>query len=646
MSGSAAPLDALKERLEALALTDPARLETRVAMANLWGFALLGLLVFLGVGIPVLVLLVVATQEDTASVLVQFLVHGGFLLPVMSWYVLKGLQVSFTPPEGIPLLPENEPRLWSMVEELAALLDAPAPQAILLDGSFNASAVQKPGLGAGPGHNTLVLGLPLMEALDEQELRAVIAHELGHFAGQDGRRWARIHRQGRAWSQLDEKLSRGEIKSILLNALVSRFSPWHACHAFVLARLMERKADRHAATASSPALMGTTLGKIAWQGMRLDQEFWPGLDRRALRREPRPDNLQEEIRSFLHKPSTMGRHRELVATLLEAETAPGDTHPCTRDRLEQLGCVPEATFERPPLLDSPSAASTLLEDREAMGKRLSREWHDASGTAWEERTKDGDAMRERLKELPDSPKDDTPVLELVERIGIIEALHGTAEALAAVEAWPEPLEKPGLLLLRGRLRIELERTGGREDIEAAQRLDPGCSITAIAWLLQDAWHDGDADRVKEMRSRRLELHANMENLREAVQELTPMDLFEASPVTEADKRTLGEKLTGLERLGAAWILRKTVPGGKELPPVHVIFLRLEETVVGRLSPEKRQEILAQADTRIREARVLDGWFFVQGFLVLRKGWELEAIRQVGEEMSRLPLGGCTASGLI
>lgn len=88
-----------------------------------------------------------------------------------------------------PLNPGREPVLFAFVTRVARAVGAPEPKRIEVDWSVNASASLGNGVAALFGHDlVLTLGLPLAGGLSVEELAAVLAHELGHFAQGAGMR--------------------------------------------------------------------------------------------------------------------------------------------------------------------------------------------------------------------------------------------------------------------------------------------------------------------------------------------------------------------------------------------------------------------------------------------------------------------------
>ncbi|WP_112469243.1 M48 family metallopeptidase [Streptomyces triticisoli] len=106
--------------------------------------------------------------------------------------VVRGMFMLRTPKDedvaGLPVTEADEPRLWALVRELADTAGTRAPDRIVLTGDVNAGVTERPRLlGLLPGPRRLHLGIPLMTGLSEAQLRAVLAHEYGHFTGGDTR---------------------------------------------------------------------------------------------------------------------------------------------------------------------------------------------------------------------------------------------------------------------------------------------------------------------------------------------------------------------------------------------------------------------------------------------------------------------------
>ncbi|MDX2601138.1 M48 family metalloprotease [Streptomyces caniscabiei] len=106
--------------------------------------------------------------------------------------LVRGLFMLRTPkgeePPGLPVTEADEPELWRTVRELADQVGTRAPSRIVLTADVNAAVAEDARLlGLLPGPRRLYLGVPLLQGLTEAQLRAVLAHELGHYSNSDTR---------------------------------------------------------------------------------------------------------------------------------------------------------------------------------------------------------------------------------------------------------------------------------------------------------------------------------------------------------------------------------------------------------------------------------------------------------------------------
>ncbi|MGY5059333.1 M48 family metalloprotease [Streptomyces sp. 900105755] len=157
--------------------------------------ALRALVLLCGFYLLSLVLLAVAAVVDVAAVTWAPDAFAGKIVIVsllLAVPVVRGMFMLRTPrgedPPGLPVTEADEPRLWALVRELAAATGTRAPDAVVLTGDVNAGVGEEPRLlGLRPGPRRLYLGVPLLTGLTEARLKAVLAHEYGHFTGGDTR---------------------------------------------------------------------------------------------------------------------------------------------------------------------------------------------------------------------------------------------------------------------------------------------------------------------------------------------------------------------------------------------------------------------------------------------------------------------------
>ncbi|QMU75104.1 M48 family metalloprotease [Streptacidiphilus sp. PB12-B1b] len=89
-------------------------------------------------------------------------------------------------PEGLRVSRQEQPRLWQLVEQAARAADVRAPHALWLTAGSGVAVRQSSWLlGLVPGARRARIGVPQLVGLTEQQLGALLAHELGHGSRQD-----------------------------------------------------------------------------------------------------------------------------------------------------------------------------------------------------------------------------------------------------------------------------------------------------------------------------------------------------------------------------------------------------------------------------------------------------------------------------
>lgn len=240
-------------------------------------------------------------------------------------------------------------------------------------------------LGLLPGRSVMVLGVSLLGTLHVDELRAVVAHELGHLHRRDLRLGGAVHRaraaMARAADALDGPIGRvfGAYESLFLRTTMR------------VARAQEEAADRAAVeiagpTATAEALLRTGVAALAYDwyvdryvSVLLEAGRWPA-------------DLISGFRRILDNPE---RAEELAGfrAELDAKTLdPYDSHPPLVERV--AAALALVASERDPAPSVP--AQTLLQDPEglerAVAARLGEsatgdpsagiEWEHAADEVW------------------------------------------------------------------------------------------------------------------------------------------------------------------------------------------------------------------------------------------------------------------------
>lgn len=380
----------LTQRLEAEAVKDPKAFR-RGTWLRLWGWLLGSQLV---VWAPLALLLagmaafpaffLTSERRNPPVALFAGLVALVFYVWVLASWVQRFL-FRRQPPAvvGVPMQPALHPGFYKTVQEAAATL-GPGFQAEGLDcwvaSAPTAYVVRLPGEGwfARP-RRRLVIGLPLLLALDEEEARTVFAHELRHMAAR--------HDRYRAFSELAFGLAQYVLQTTVPNASSVKRHGWRwlvdwletgYARMNVEQRMDERDADAYSARVFGPDTTARALSKWVVYSIWMDRDLWPLYWAKAADlHEPNvgPASL---LRDGLERGFPPGMLERCFREATAAVAYSNDSHPALTERLRHLGTAP--VMPRPA---RPSAAEVLFgEQLGAVAQEADSAWRYAIIPDW------------------------------------------------------------------------------------------------------------------------------------------------------------------------------------------------------------------------------------------------------------------------
>jgi Zn-dependent protease with chaperone function len=389
---------ALVERLDAYARIAPDAYKQRVRLLAFAGyaylFAMLGVLLASFVALGYLVL-----AHDVYGALAAKL---GFVLVVLIWSILSSLSVRVGSPQGVAIEEPNAPKLFAVIDDLRQRLRSPKLHRVLLTDDFNMGVAQVPRLGLFAGYrNYLVVGMPMLSALDVEQCRAVLAHEFGHLSGSHGKFGTWIYRIRTTWMQLLKRLHDGRHwGSFLFTWFFDRYAPYFFAYTYVLARTVEYEADRRAAEVSSPAIMAGALIACELRGRVINEKFWPGFLERHNRDEHAPSTAFMELAEVARGPLPIDS-RQWLAAALERPAEIADSHPSLGQRVAALGFSDSTARElwSDGVIEQ-SAADDFFEDRVGgFREQLGLHMQSVLEPEWQQRVQRREEGRRSMVEL-------------------------------------------------------------------------------------------------------------------------------------------------------------------------------------------------------------------------------------------------------
>jgi Zn-dependent protease with chaperone function len=449
-------------------------------------------------------------------------------LAVFAVAVLMSVWVRSPSPEGRRLERVEAPELFELIHVLRKELRAPRIHEVRLDGgAFNAGVGQYPRLGIfGPYRNVLVVGLPLLLGLPAEELRAVLAHELGHVSRRHGRTSAWIYRLRVTWERVGLQLEAlGTPGSFLLRPFARWYVPRFERASLALARAHEHEADEAAVLAAGADTAASTLARFEVGNARLTERFWPELWKRADREPSPPPLLGPMGRALRDAGEDLDADLWLVEAL-DADPASETTHPSLRARLAALGLDPERVRPRPARVTTSAADVLLGKERLAeLTAELDARWQEDAGELWREQYDEARAGEAKLAELEARGAwQALPADDLREYAGLVSRLRGLASAR---DAWErvldlEPEDGEAFLAL-GELAAEQADPGAPELLERAAELEPFYAPHALTTLARLLAREGRRSDAAACRRRAAEAMSLVEQAHVERSRLTPGD---------------------------------------------------------------------------------------------------------------------------
>ena len=263
---------------------------------------------------------------------------------------------------GPELTHAGQPDLMEAVAQVAKEAGHPMPDATYLDVEVNAS-VAEVGAPLMRKRRVLVLGLPLLELLTVDQLRAVLAHEFGHYVAGDTRVERRVYRTREAVARTVATLKAEDEDAWFDRIVAAPFGAYASLFLRITAAVSRRQ--EYAADALAVRVAGRdahvgALRRLAAGAPAFDA-FWEEELEPALSAGVRPP-IAEGFRRFL---TTDAVEREVARVLDETLEHSAhdryDSHPTLRQRLDAVGAT---------AVDDPAPtgalASALLRDHDTL----------------------------------------------------------------------------------------------------------------------------------------------------------------------------------------------------------------------------------------------------------------------------------------
>lgn len=425
---------------------------------------------------------------------------------VIAWSVLPRID-RFEPP-GTEVNAGQHPELFVEIRRIAELTGQPVPAHVYLVTDVNAFVSQRGGLMGFGSRRIMGIGLPLMRSLQVDELRAVLAHEMGHFYGGDTRLGPWIYKTRNALGRTVINLSRAGNAAAEAGNIALLFAAIRAPFRWFLigymritqaiSRAQEYSADAVAVRAEGKralidGLKKTHAAAVA-HSLYLQHEIGPLVEHGVL------PSIGEGFSRFL----TSDRLTKLFDQVVEGELADGqadpyDSHPPLRERIAAASQIdgPVREPDSRPAIRLIRGASAIETDQIAARIETTVERVDWSEVpkVWEK------AWRKEVSELRSILANESthnPTTNLATIRGYLATVHGANASHAdddVVRGWWSHAVGPALGLILLGEGFALEAAPGAPFVFRRDDHPTGCELFnevrdyIIGKTSAAAWHD-------------------------------------------------------------------------------------------------------------------------------------------------------------
>lgn len=234
---------------------------------------------------------------------------------------------------GPELSPDDFPALFKEIRDIAGKAGQAEPREVYLLPDMNAFVGERGGFLGFGRTRILGVGLPLLQAMTVNEVRAVLAHEFGHFHGGDTAIGPWIFKIRAAMARTLQGLAEN---SVILRKPFEWYGILFLRATLAVSRHQEYAADRLAASIVGLAPTVSGLKKVHALGP-ISEAYWSQEVGPAVKQGFRP-RLAEGFNAFSQTPKVTEAVPKILASMLKEEvTNPYDSHPCLRDRIRALG---------------------------------------------------------------------------------------------------------------------------------------------------------------------------------------------------------------------------------------------------------------------------------------------------------------------
>lgn len=500
MGMTLAEFTALVDKLERYAKRNPSSYKIRVGLLAILGHVYIVFVLALLIALIIVLIWLLVYSHQINAVTIKLLILLFIPVFIILRSLLQALMLYIPPPTGIELDRQKVPLLFEIVNQLTQALQCPPFNHILLVSDFNAAVSQIPRFGLlGGRRNYLLIGLPLLQALSTEQLKAVLAHEFGHLSGNHSKFQVWIYRTRHTWGLILDRLAQSQqgVIGAIFFSFFNWYIPFFNAYSFVLARADEYEADRCAAKLAGSCEMASALVNIHVKAQFVEGSFWHDIYEQVNDQPDPPEKPFHQLAKALKNDINSEQTEQWLQQALEAKTNCIDTHPCLSDRLTALNFAPEEALSMLSPVNKTAAEDLLGSELPVLTKDLTQEWQTTITFKWKERHTYIQKLRQQLEDLENQVQ---PLSfdEMWEQARITLELKGPLETIPLLQSLLSQDNTHALAnFLLGQILLSQQDETGIQNLEVAMSREPSLALESckfIYYYLQQQGREDEAEK--------------------------------------------------------------------------------------------------------------------------------------------------------
>lgn len=496
----------------------------------------------------------------------------------ITWVVIRSLFDSEkSEPEGVEITAKDAPALFAMIDELQHQLDTPEFHHVFIMDNLNAGVSQVPKFGMFGGYeNRLIIGLPLLQTLTPQQLKAVLAHEFGHLSKSHSKlsNWAYRQRL-RFYKILDSFEERHLAGDFIVRPFLQWYIPYFTAYSFPLARANEYEADRISAQLTNPQILAQAL--ISTEIIsNYEAQFWQEVSQK-FKDSAKPNILPyQEFATRFRQEINVDNSKLWLENALNYQTNTDDTHPALIDRLSALGCSFEFTLA--------DLQSTEIKADSLLGQCLPRlitnfdkQWQTAVANDWQVAHDNYQQDKQNLQQLEKRyhANEQLTFEEQIDRLLLLEKLEQANNELL-IENFTQLSQQnennPLICFHLGRLLLIENDKKGIDFLKQAIELDNEALLSASELLRDFYWKNEQKQEANYW-------HEQLENCQQQLYEnylkenqIFYNDNYGKHSLTAEQWQQLVSELKAIKEIKSAYLVKRLAKD--DTPEIHLLAYKI------------------------------------------------------------------------